>query len=251
MKRSSYVATAAIAATITAVANAGMVQTIDFDDLGHGQIIDNEYAAQGVTISAMNFSNGPDLAVAFDTDIIGSTSDPDLQFNGGWAGGNIADQSAGRILIIQENNNGNDGDFVSDPDDEGSRPAGKVVFEFDKAITSLGFDLIDFEDGETIDSTVVSIFNGLEQRTIDFSSFDDPGLFNVPGFDPGNRHANNVPLIDLVALGLTDGATRVEFNFGGSMGIDNVQFIAVPTPTAAAAGLIGLGLLAARRRRDA
>ncbi|MEM9251452.1 MAG: hypothetical protein AAGB29_03790 [Planctomycetota bacterium] len=248
MKRSTYAGAGLLAVAATALANAGAVQTIDFDDLVHGQIIDNEYAAQGVMISAINFSDGPNLAVAFDSDIVGPTSDSDLQFDGGWAGGNIADQSAGRVLIIQENNEGNNGETVSDPDDEGSRPAGKVVFEFDKRITSLGFDLIDFEDSETIGSTVVSIFNGLEQRTIDFAAFDDPGMFNVPGFDPGNRHANNVPMFDLVALGLTQGATRVEFNFGGSMAIDNVRFIAVPTPTAAAAGLIGLAGLALRRR---
>jgi hypothetical protein len=240
------------ALAFTATAHAGTLQTIDFNDLTHGQIIDDEYAAQGLTISARNTGGGPDLAVAFDSDITGSTRDSDLQFFGQWAGGNAKDTAMGRMLIIQENNWGNDGSFVSHPDDEGSRPAGQVTFAFDRAVEQIGFDLIDFQDGERVGSSIVSIFDGNQQVSIDFSLFDDAGQFNVAGFEAGDRYANTVPMIDLAALGLTNGATKVVFSFGGSMAIDNFRYVsAVPTPTAAGAGMLGLLGLGWRRRRAA
>ncbi|MEO0586786.1 MAG: hypothetical protein AAF078_04020, partial [Planctomycetota bacterium] len=190
----------ALAIGASSAAVAGTVQTIDFNDLVHGQVVDNEYAAQGVTVSAINVGGGPNLAVAFDSAIIGPTADDDLQFSGGWTGGNIATEELGRLLIIQENDAGVADGIADRPDDEAGRPAGVITFTFDKSIDSLGFDLVDFQNEES-DSSSVTLFGNGGPLTIDFADFSNPGQFNVPGFERGDRTANRVPMIDLASLG--------------------------------------------------
>ncbi|MEM6333686.1 MAG: hypothetical protein AAF823_10155 [Planctomycetota bacterium] len=253
MSTKSYAAiltASALAFGATSAATAGPVQTIDFDDLTHGQVVDNEYSAQGVTISAINLGGGPNLAVAFDSSILGATEDPDLQFDGGWTGGNIADEALGRLLIIQENDAGVADGVADRPDDEAGQPAGVISFTFDKSIDSLGFDLIDFQNVEANDSSVTLFGNG-GPFTINFTDFSNPGQFNVAGFERGDRTANRVPMIDFASLGLT-GVDRVDFNFGGSFAVDNIAYTMVPTPSAAGAGILGLfAMLGGRRRRSA
>jgi hypothetical protein len=121
---------------------------ITFDDLAHGEIVDNQYSASnGLTISAVNLGGGPDLAAAFNTNLSG-TADPDLE-GPPWATGNLPlDTEFGNALIIAENDGGSGDGILDSPDDEGSRPAGTLVFDFDRSISEFGFDLLDVEGPE-------------------------------------------------------------------------------------------------------
>jgi len=247
---------AVLAAPLAApLASAGShTQTIDFESFTHGQIIHTQQP--GLTIRATNRGGGPDLAVAFDSTLRG-TRDPDLQgpngSNGAWDRGNIAgNQVLGMMLIVQENSVGVGDGFADRPDDEGSRPAGSLFFEFARAITSFGFDLIDVEGVEEFgqDSGYFATFHDADAEVrVGFDELITPASgFYDPDIAFGNNSANRVAPITAEQLGL-ERFDRVELNFGGSAAVDNIQYTAVPTPTAVAGGLLlGLGLLTCRRR---
>jgi len=120
---------------------------LDFDDLAPGEIVSSQYLqTQGVTISAINFGSGPGLAIIFDS-LNPTGGDYDLA-GPAWAGGNLASANTvlGKILIIAENDIDSNLDGLIDfPDDEGSRPAGSIFFDFENPMCSVGFDLIDVE----------------------------------------------------------------------------------------------------------
>ncbi|MEE8474748.1 MAG: hypothetical protein V3T01_05315, partial [Myxococcota bacterium] len=138
---------------------------IDFDSLQHGEIVDTDFVMSfGVEISAENVGGGPDLAVGFDTTETG-TRDPDLEADPFWSGGNIQYEALGIILIIQENDFGCGDDICDYPDDEGSRPAGQFIFDFEALgvpISEFGFDLIDVEGvgSHQENGAVVFLFDG-------------------------------------------------------------------------------------------
>ncbi|MGH0029979.1 MAG: PEP-CTERM sorting domain-containing protein [Myxococcota bacterium] len=214
--------------------------TITFDDLGlaHGDVVDSQYA--GVTISAINSSDGPDLAVVFDSDLSG-TRDPDLEFGTGWLGGNLApDTKLGNLLIIQENSTGCSDGTCDRPDDEGSRPAGVLIFDFDVAVTSFGFDVVDIENVMDENGSI-TFFDGASSTTIAMSTF-------LAGLTLGDNTANTVTPFDVAGLDGISQIDRVELSFAGSGAIDNVTFDPVPEPSTAL--LLGLGVagLAARTR---
>ncbi len=73
-------------AAIAALAGSAQAQTITFNELEHGRIVNSQYTTMGVTIAANNFARSFDLAVAFDTQRTG-TADPDLEDP--WDRGNI------------------------------------------------------------------------------------------------------------------------------------------------------------------
>ena len=143
----------------------GVIQTQTFNDLSHGQIVDNEFSngINGFTVSGANIGGGPDLIVAFDT-FEQNTADPDLEdpFNLGNANTseifrdlqdpNISGSSISRFfdaLIIQENGQedpNNKGFIDANPDDEGTRPAGTIQLDFESPISRFGFDLLDVEN---------------------------------------------------------------------------------------------------------
>lgn len=261
----------AIAFTLL-MGNSASGVTIDFESLQHGQFVSSQFQAEyGLTISAIN-PTGPDAAIVFDTQESG-TADPDLESpftRGNRAPGN----NLGNILIIAENirDQNNDG-LVDSPDDEGSRPAGSLLFEFNDRVNSFGFDLLDVEGPEEFgrDSGYVAAFfsDGNELARVGFGSFLDP---DSPFFDPtvvfGNHSANNIDPITAERLQI-DPFDRVEVNFGGSAGIDNIRFGrptvippvipptfpvqqangAIPEPTTLVLLVGGSGLLIARRTR--
>lgn len=228
--------------------------TIDFDNLVHGTIVDNEYiVSYGATISAINRGGGPDMAVAFNTTLSG-TRDSDLE--GPWSGGNLpVNTNLGNILIIQENNVGTADGIADLPDDEGSRPAGSIFFDFATAIDSFGFDLIDVEGpseyGANSGYFATFFGGGLELANIGFGELVDPSSsFYDSTIIFGDNNINRIAAFTStdLGIGLFD---RVEINFGGSAGIDNIVYNTVPVPAPSTvvlllAGLAGISI--ARRK---
>jgi hypothetical protein len=219
---------------------------ITFDTLAHGQVVDSEFfASDGLTISAINVGGGPDLAVAFDSLSTGN-SDDDLE-GPPWASGNLAPRTTlGMMLIVQEHGF-NDGGFIStEPDDEGSNPAGSIFFDFATPLDSIGFDLIDVEgDGEfgDFDGTEAGFFatffsGGSALTTVSFGDLPTRDASVVYG----NNSANRITPFTIAELGITP-FDRVEINFGGSAAIDNLNFTKVPAPGAALLGTLGLGFV--------
>ncbi len=227
-----------VGAVMLVLAGSGQATIIDFNSLVHGEVVNTQFAPD-VTISAVNVGGGPDLAVAFDTTVTSSSGDVDLQGPGGagnlpWFFGNIAaNANLGVALIIQENDDPPPdctGGICSDPDDEGSRPAGEFIFEFNQAINTFGIDIIDVE-GPGVEDGQLTFFSGATNLgSIDFASFT--------GATFGNHSANSFRNITTADFG---GNTwdKVIVHMGGSGGITELRF--VPEPTTAS--LVGLGLL--------
>jgi uncharacterized protein (TIGR03382 family) len=233
------VSTIAVSTTLSA-------QVFDFNTLVHGEIVASQFAP-ALTVLADNPNRSFDIVAGFDTQFMGSTSDPDL-IGPPWDGGNLAVSATevvlGTALILSENNTGAGDGILDNPDDEGSRPAGSLTFLFDAPVPVFGFDIIDIEGVIMESSTIDFLLNGVLVGNVDFADFVSPAS---PFFDPtvafGNNHANRISPIaaaDFGALGF-DG---VVINLGGSSAIDT---IVVPAPAAAALG--GVALLAAGRRR--
>lgn len=242
----SFIAGAASAALIGCMAPGVHADLVDFEGLMHGEIVTTQIP--GVNVSAVNYNQPFDLAVAFDTEVPG-TSDPDLE--GPWDGGNLApDTFLGNILIIAENDLDADGDgYLDDPDDEGGQPAGQLIFVFDDLLTDFGFDLIDIEPAE---GGYIEFFDdGDLMATVDFADFVTPlSDFYDPTVEFGDNTANRISPISFEVEGNGGAVTfdEVRVNLGGSGGVDNLNFTFVPGP---GAGVLLLGLFAGRRRRRA
>lgn len=232
------------ACAVLAAAGAGaQAQTINFNTLLHGEIVTSQFSPL-LTVSAINPNRAFDIAAAFDTSLMG-TSDPDLE-GPPWSGGNLAISNTkvhlGMALIIAENDTDADFDgILDDPDDEGSRPAGQLIFDFDQAYAVFGFDVIDIEGVVEESSSLEFYLGGALVETIDFTEFTNNASSH---FDAsivfGNNHANRVSPIDVAG-----GFDRVVINVGGSAAFDNITIPAAPT-----GALVALGApLAARRRR--
>jgi hypothetical protein len=239
----SRIALAVLVAACLASPSLAGATTITFDDLGlvHGEIVTG---VPGVTIVATNYSRSFDYAVAFDTEATG-TADPDLEATSGglprWSGGNLVGQELGLALILQENETGC-GDGVCDsPDDEGRRPAGTISFLFDQPVLSVGFDLIDVDSLGTENGFVTFRDVHGVGAVVDFSIL-------LAGYEIGNNTANRIAPFTAEALGIGP-IDEVVFKLAGSGAIDNVTYVAVPEPATALFLGIGLGILAASRRR--
>ncbi len=231
--------------------------TITFDEPArgfvHGSVVNTQYAADTVlaSISVTNLGGGEDLAVVFDTTFGGSTSDGDL-LGPPWNGGNLpSNTDLGNALIIQENGAGCGTGVCSNPDDEGSRPAGVIELVFSAPVLAFGFDLIDVESRTAEDGAVV-FHDGLASFTIAWADFEAGGAFDR-GLAYGNNSANRIAPVSAADVGLT-GFDRIEIRMGGSGAIDNLYYD-TPTPPApepAFLSWLALGLLgaaAARARR--
>ena len=211
----------------------------------------------GLTISAVNFSNGivdahgdhPNMALGFNT-LLSDTRDPDLE-GPAWAGGNLtpfelANLELGTVIIIAENSFDDDSDGrVDDPDDEGDRPAGMIIFDLANPRSAVGFDLIDIEGigiGEEPGHFATFLMEGVVIDTIAFADFLDGGAFDQDA-EFGNNTVNRIAPIG--GFGLFD---RIEITLGGSGAVDNL--VLLPAPGALALVGLGLGLLAFSRPRD-
>ena len=259
----------------------GVIQTQTFNDLSHGQIVENEFSngTNGFTVSGANIGGGPDLIVAFDTFETG-TADPDLEdpFDIGNAhtsatfrdlqDPNNSGSSISRFfdaLIIQENGQedpGNKGFIDANPDDEGTRPAGTIQLDFESPISRFGFDLLDVENVGEEFNLVFS--NGDEVlATVPFEEFvtDDEttsGLFFDDTIEFGNNSANRIVPITSSRLRAFTGDDTIEsfdqiaINLGGSGAVDNIRFETfVPEPTSAVSWLmICAAFVGFRRRQD-
>lgn len=220
---------------ITAPASA---LTIDFEEFGHGEIVTS---SQGVVISTTNIGGGPDIGVAFDTNRTG-TADRDLQRNAGWQSGNLApDTDLGNILIIQEHRYSCNAGTCSDPDDEGSRPAGSIEFDYSAIGTFDHFemDLIDIEESISAEPGAIDFYLGaVHVEQVMFSDFGTPGVIY------GDNSANHLYILDGITF------DRVKVSLGGSGGIDNlIATNAIPEPTAAILFIAGLAAVHPRIRR--
>ncbi len=235
-----------VSAVLCVGANTAHATLIDFNSLAHGEIVTTQFAPT-VTISAVNPNRPHDLAIIFDSEETG-TADPDLE-GPPWAGGNLAPGTVlGKLLIIAENDvDANNDNLIDSPDDEGSRPAGSLIFEFGQAVGVFGFDIIDIE-GSIQEASTIEFFSGNTLlTTVSFADFVAAG----PLFDPtvvfGNNTANRIsPLVDQ-QLGIVP-FDKVVMNLGGSSAIDN---IIVPEPSTFVLGAIALTMfLVGRSRRS-
>lgn len=238
------------AAALAAFGGTASADMIDFNALVHGQIVTTQFqASHGVTISALNPNTGPDLAIAFDSNQLG-TADPDLQ-GPPWSGGNLPlNTPMGSLLILAENYWNPDHDDVLDiPDDEAGMPAGWITFDFDTAITSFGFDMVDVEGVPAEDTWIDFYLGEVFVGSVGYSDLVTPGHdWYDPTIDFGDNTINRVSPILASDFGQGPGAfDRVSFHLGGSMGLDNITFSTVPSPGALA--LLGLAGLVTRRRR--
>lgn len=218
---------------------------LDFNSFGNGQIIDNEYSvSHGVTISANNIGGGPDLVVIFDTTPSDTTSsnfgaDPDLIGNfdniypNSHNQGLPDDYDPGNVLIIQENSSGCGADICTRPDDEGSRPAGSISFEFAQAIELLSLDFFDIETAED-NSQLINRIDVWDATT---------NAVTTVGYTPDTGGDNlwaQVLFSSAVNPALRN-VGRIDVYMGGSGAIDNLTYSVVPVPSAV--WLFGTALL--------
>lgn len=241
--------TFSLIATLAFSANA-RAGVLDFNGFTHGQIMTNQLqASDGVTISANNPNRSFDIAAIFNTNFAGSTPDPDLVSP--WDAGNLAPNTdLGNALILSQTSTLSAPGILAVPNDEGSRPAGELILDFDTQINSIGFDLIDVESITAEDGMVMFYLNGVLLDSIAFDEFVTAGQFFDPTVVFGNNSANRISPISIGDLdpssrGTATGFDRVVFALGGSGAIDTIQFV----PEPATLSLLALGGIALIRRR--
>ena len=222
---------------------------VSFDAQQHGEIITNQFlASEGFLVSANNLARPFDLAIVFDTNRTG-TADPDLE-GPPWSGGNLPTNTQfGNALILAENNTDVVAPFgfIDSPDDEGTRPAGDLIFQYNRQITSFGFDIIDVE-GVMDENGMVTFFrNNVQQAQVNFSQLVTPGPFFDATISFGDHSINRIRPFTATQLG-TASFDRVVVRLGGSGALDN---IVVPEPAMLSGLLLATVTLTRQRRRVA
>lgn len=211
---------------------AASAAVLDFEGFANGQIIDDEYAGLGVTISAdSNRAGFPDLALINDTSV-DNPRDPDL--NGPFSNPTLGARQPGNILIIQEfaESCGNleVANICAQPDDEEN--GGQLIFDFAQDVVAQSLNIYDIDAGET--GGTITLFDRAGNSLAQFA---------IP--DVGD----NAWMQILFGSQGTAGVARIVVNLIGEGGIDELAFAAVPVP--AAVWLFGsalVGLVAVRRR---
>ncbi len=218
--------TVAFAGLTAGPAHAASMLVLNFDTdasgnaIQHGQIIDDEYAAWGVTVAAKHpRTSRLDLAVAQNTGLAseGDHNDP--------ASG------LGNVLIVSSKraDHNNDG-LIDDPRSPGWRPGGQFTFTFDAARRGGELTVLDAEVEENT-GTIQLWLDGILNDTIAIA-----GL--------GNKSVQTLGFGDALF-------NRVVVQLAGSGGIDNLKVGVVPTPAAVSLGLVALTALVFRRRQAA
>lgn len=155
--------------------------------------------------------------------------------------GNLGPSTPGHFLIIHERANECNTAVCNDPDDEGTRPAGKMFIDFSQEIVLESIDFFDIEgaeNGNTINNQIVL--------------YDSAGAVipNLMFYTP-NTGGNNK--WDQVDFGNLSGVKTVEVRLGGSGAIDNIKFGVTQVTEPAGLGLLAFGMIAMgtiRRRRS-
>ncbi len=240
-KTSTFKALLASLLLITPAAQA-VVMTFDEPALSfqHGTVVDTQYnsgAYGNATISADDFFNTIDLAVAFDSNTPrADTTDDDLlaPFSSP-LNNTIGNISPGNILILQENGRGCADGICDDPDDEGGRIAGVISVRFEQAIDLLSLDFFDIESAPGNDEnsgqagTEIKFFDQAGNNILALN-----GLYNTPGTG-GNNTWNR---LEFAAI---NGIYGIDIGLRGSGAIDNLTYNVVPVP--AAIWLFGTALI--------
>lgn len=257
---------AALAVTGIASTSSAALVSVTLQEGTHGEVITNKFLnLYGFSVSAVNVGGGPNKAIIFDSRRR-NTADPDLegydqftQSGPAWAVGNLKGLiDLGKMLIIAENDiDANNNGLIDSPDDEGSRPAGRITLNFREPITEFGFNLVDIEGPSEFNgnSGYVMTFDGINPQMRAGSAQIGFGQFVTPGnqfYDStvafGDRSANKIKPIMASQVGLLS-FNRVVIDLGGSGAIDQFRYTFVPEP-ASAALLAVPAILAVRRRRD-
>ncbi|NVK24003.1 MAG: thrombospondin type 3 repeat:Cna B-type [Gammaproteobacteria bacterium] len=207
----------------TLLATSANAEIIDFEDFDAGTIIDNEYQlSHGVTIKGVNQSYGiydDNIGVIFDTNnYTGGDSDLASPFT------NSAGEkyNPGNVLIIHEHPDECD-QFTcgSDPDDEGSRPAGYFDIVFSQAVTLNSIDFFDIEYAESNQPKYeIELFSDAQ-----FNDNLQDNLFFMPA--TGDRGWEK-------SVFAVDNVMAIRINLGGSGAIDNINYSVTEVPEPAA-----------------
>jgi hypothetical protein len=193
-----------------ALGGAAHCQTLDFDfTIGSdepvaGQTLTEEWADIGLHLSAENNVAGhPDKAIVFDSSNV-TGEDTDLA-TPGYGPGN--DEPLGNLLILAEDDVDADLDgLVDDPDDEAG--GGFLNFDFDEPVSICSATILDIdEDNPT--RILISFADGSPQAV----------LFVPNGGD------NSVQFVGMHYSGVS----RLQFAFGGSGAIAQIQFVPCPS----------------------
>ncbi|NNF60616.1 MAG: thrombospondin type 3 repeat:Cna B-type [Gammaproteobacteria bacterium] len=211
--------------SMTAAVNA---MVLDFESIAAGTIIDDEFLAFGITVSATGVGGAPNAAVIFDSNNpTGGDTDLAAPFAPG-PGNTLGELSPGNLLILQENDTC-DANTCGDPDDQGARPAGTIRFDFANAVLINSLDFFDIEGAETGDVVLYGTSGVL-------------AVFAIPSTG-GDRQWQRL----FMNVG---GVTAMDINMGGSGAIDNLSVV-IPVPGALLLMLGALAPLGLFRKRAA
>jgi hypothetical protein len=214
--------------------------TITFDGLDNGTRVDDEYFADyGITFSGTNVDqNATNVAVVFDSSL-SNTQDSDLESPfSNINNPSLGTSNPGNILIIHENPSSCNAVSCTEPDDEGSRPAGYFTIDFGTSVILNSIDFFDIEVDEAIANNAIQLFdvNGSEISA---------GSFFTPSTGGNNTW-------DRLYFDVAD-VYSVQINLNGSGAISNIDYTAsvtVPEPsTLAIFGIALLGFAGAARRK--
>ena len=221
------------ALTVSAVMiGAAHAAVIDFSGFSAGTIIDDEYAADGVTFSA---TGGAGHAVVFDTNNP-TGNDGDLAAPFKLYNDPTTEITPGNILVISDNKSSVScsATACTPADDEAS--GGVITAVFDSVVNFHGFNAFDVTDGG-------------KKFEVKFYDVNDLLIGSILQAAPGVGDREYQAFDNLLYANVK----KIEFIFGGSGGIDGLKFTEVPIPGALPLLLSGLALggFVSRKRKKA